>query len=117
MNKKTARLRRARKTRMKISDLKVVRLCVLRTNNHIYAQIIDPSGSEVLASASTLDKEIRNQVKFGSNSESAAVVGKYIAERARSVGIEEVAFDRSGFQYHGRIKALAEAARNNGLKF
>ena len=76
MNKKTARLRRARKTRMKISDLKVVRLCVLRTNNHIYAQIIDPSGSEVLASASTLDKEIRNQVKSGSNSESAAVVGK-----------------------------------------
>ena len=117
MNKKNARLRRASKTRAKISDLKMIRLCVFRTNNHIYAQIIDANGANVLASASTVDKEIRSHVKFGGNVESASVVGKYIAERAKLVGIEEVAFDRSGFQYHGRIKALAESARNNGLKF
>jgi ribosomal protein L18 len=117
MNKKNARLRRASKTRAKISDLKMMRLCVFRTNNHIYAQIIDANGANVLTSASTVDKEIRSQIKFGGNVESASVVGKYIAERAKLVGIEEVAFDRSGFQYHGRIKALAESARNNGLKF
>ena len=117
MNKKNARLRRASKTRAKISDLKMMRLCVFRTNNHIYAQIIDANGANVLASASTVDKEIRSQIKSGGNVESASVVGKYIAERAKLVGVEEVAFDRSGFQYHGRIKALAESARNNGLKF
>lgn len=117
MNKKIARLRRARKTRAKISDLKMMRLCVFRTNNHIYAQVINSSGTYVLASASTVDKEIRHQIKSGSSIESAAVVGKCIAERAKLVGVEEVAFDRSGFQYHGRVKALAESARNNGLKF
>jgi ribosomal protein L18 len=117
MNKKAARLRRSRKARAKISDLKMIRLCVFRTNNHIYAQIIDSNGANVLASASTVDKEIRNHIKSGGNVESASIVGKYIAERAKSAGIEQVAFDRSGFQYHGRIKALAESARDNGLRF
>ena len=117
MNKKIARLRRARKTRARIADLKMVRLCVFRTNSHIYAQIISAEGDKVLASASTVEAEVRGSLKSGDNTEAAAVVGKRIAERAKTIGVEKVAFDRSGFQYHGRVKALAEAARENGLSF
>ena len=117
MNKKIARLRRARKTRARIADLKMVRLCVFRTNIHIYAQIISAEGDKVLASASTVEAEVRGSLKSGGNTEAAAVVGKRIAERAKTIGVEKVAFDRSGFQYHGRVKALAEAARENGLSF
>ena len=117
MNKKIARLRRARKTRARIADVKMVRLCVFRTNSHIYAQIISAEGDKVLASASTVEAEVRGSLKSGGNTEAAAVVGKRIAERAKTIGVERVAFDRSGFQYHGRVKALAEAARENGLSF
>ncbi|WP_274571847.1 50S ribosomal protein L18 [Neisseria leonii] len=117
MDKHATRLRRARKTRARIADLKVVRLCVFRTNSHIYAQVISAEGDKVLASASTLEAEVRGSLKSGGNIEAAAVVGKRIAEKAKAAGIEKVAFDRSGFQYHGRIKALAEAARENGLSF
>jgi len=116
-NRKEARLRRARKTRAKIAELKAVRLCINRTNCHIYAQIISPCGSKVLASASTLDKDVRANVANGGNKAAAATVGKLIGERARAAGIEQVAFDRSGLQYHGRVQALAEAAREAGLKF
>ncbi|MBS4099253.1 MAG: 50S ribosomal protein L18 [Sulfuricella sp.] len=117
MDKKSARLRRARKTRAKIAELKVVRLCINRTNSHIYAQIIDASGGKVLASASTVEVEVHKELANGGNVAAAAIIGKRIAEKAKSVGIETVAFDRSGFQYHGRVKALADAARENGLKF
>ena len=116
-NKKEARLRRARKTRAKIAELKAVRLCVNRTNFHIYAQIISPCGGKVLASASTLDKSVRGDVANGGDKAAAAAIGKLIAERAKAAGVEQVAFDRSGLQYHGRVKALAEAAREAGLKF
>lgn len=113
--KKQSRLRRAKKTRMKIRQLGVNRLCVNRTPNHIYAQITTADGSQVLVSASSLDKSL----KGGStgNVEAATKVGSLLAERAKSAGIGKVAFDRSGFKYHGRIKALAEAARENGLEF
>ena len=117
MDKHATRLRRARKTRARIADLKVVRLCVFRTNSHIYAQVISAEGDKVLASASTLEAEVRNSLKTGGNVDAAIVVGKRIAEKAKAAGIEKVAFDRSGFQYHGRVKALAEAARENGLSF
>ena len=117
MDKLATRLRRARKTRARIADLKVVRLCVFRTNSHIYAQVISAEGDKVLASASTLEAEVRSSLKTGSNVEAATLVGKRIAEKAKAAGIEKVAFDRSGFQYHGRVKALAEAARENGLSF
>ena len=113
--KKTARLRRARRARAKISELRVHRLCVYRSPRHIYAQIIAPTGSEVLVSASTVEKDS----KTGStgNIEAAGKIGKLIAERAKAAGIEKVAFDRSGYAYHGRDKALAEAAREGGLDF
>lgn len=114
-DKKVSRLRRSRKARLKISELEVSRLCVSRTPRHIYAQIIAPSGGEVLASASTLDKELRKD-KTG-NVDAAGKVGALIAERAKKAGIEKVAFDRSGYKYHGRVKALAEAAREGGLEF
>ncbi|MCP2040029.1 large subunit ribosomal protein L18 [Neisseria sp. HSC-16F19] len=117
MNKNATRLRRARKTRAKIADLNKVRLCVYRSNNHIYAQVISAEGDKVLASASTVEAEVRANVKNGSNTEAAALVGKRIAEKAKAAGVEQVAFDRSGFQYHGRVKALADAARENGLSF
>ena len=116
-NKKLARLRRSRQTRAKIAELKAVRLCVNRTNLHIYAQIISSTGGEVLASASTLDKDVRKDIPNGGNKAAATSVGKLIAERAKAAGIEQVAFDRSGLQYHGRVQALAEAAREAGLKF
>jgi len=117
MDKKEARLRRARKTRAKIAELNAVRLCVHRTNCHIYAQIYSGCGTKVLAAASTVEAEIRKQIPNGGNVEAAKAVGKLIAERAVAQGLIEVAFDRSGFRFHGRVKALAEAARESGLKF
>jgi large subunit ribosomal protein L18 len=92
-------------------------LCINRTPRHIYAQIIGADGGTVLASASTLDKDLRDGIKYGGNIEAAAAVGKAVAERARAAGVEQVAFDRGGFKFHGRVKALADAARENGLKF
>ena len=115
--KNQARLRRARKTRAKIAELKVLRLSVHRTNSHIYAQVFSSCGSKVLAAASSLEPEVRKELANGGNTAAAAVIGKLIAERAKTAGIEQVAFDRGGFQYHGRVKALAEAAREAGLKF
>jgi large subunit ribosomal protein L18 len=117
MNKKQARLRRARKTRSQIKRLRVNRLCIYRTPRHLYAQIISPDSSSVITSASTIDKEIRSQVKNTGNVEAAMIVGRILAERARAAGITNVAFDRSGFKYHGRVKALADAARENGIEF
>jgi len=113
--KKDSRLRRARRARAKISELRVNRLCVYRSPRHIYAQIISPTGNEILASASTVEKDVRS----GStgNIEAAGKIGKLIAERAKAAGIDKVAFDRSGYAYHGRVKALAEAAREGGLEF
>ncbi|MGV0954129.1 MAG: 50S ribosomal protein L18 [Fluviibacter sp.] len=116
-DKKQSRLRRARQARARIADLKAVRLSVFRTNQHIYAQVISACGGKVLAAASTVETEIRKDVPNGGNVAAAQTVGKLVAERARKAGIEVVAFDRSGFKYHGRVKALAEAARENGLKF
>ncbi|AZN37023.1 50S ribosomal protein L18 [Iodobacter ciconiae] len=117
MDKNQARLRRARKTRAKISELKMLRLSVHRTNSHIYAQIIDETGSKVLVSASTLEADVRGQLKNGGSVDAAVVIGKRIAEKAKAAGVETVAFDRSGFKYHGRVKALADAAREGGLVF
>ena len=117
MDKKQARLRRARQTRAKIAQIKTVRLAVHRSNGHIYAQVFSGCGSKVLATASTAEAEVRKEVPSGGNVKAAQVVGKLIAERARQAGIEVVAFDRSGFKYHGRVKALADAAREGGLKF
>ena len=120
MDKKQSRLRRGRQTRAKIAELKVNRLAVHRTNLHIYAQVIGPDAT-VLASASTLEAEVRQQLAGesgkGGNAAAAALVGKLVAEKALKAGITEVAFDRSGFRYHGRVKAVAEAAREAGLKF
>ncbi len=115
MDKTEARLRRAQQTRRKIAALKVSRLSVHRTNSHIYAQVFD--GARVVASASTNEAEVRKELANGGNAKAAAVVGRRIAEKAKAAGVSEVAFDRSGFQYHGRVKALAEAAREAGLKF
>lgn len=117
MNNVNNRLRRARKTRAKIAELKVTRLSVHRTNTHIYAQIIAESGDKVIVSASTVEADVRNKVKNGGNVEAAALIGKRIAEKAVKAGVTTVAFDRSGYKYHGRIKALADAARENGLSF
>ena len=117
MSKKTERLRRATKARARIKQLGVNRLCVNKTPRHVYAQVIAPNGSEVLASASTVDKEVRSQIKNTGNIEAASVVGKLLAERAKKAGVSKVAFDRSGFKYHGRIKALADAAREQGMEF
>ncbi len=116
-DKEKSRLRRARQTRAKIAQLKVVRLTVRRSNSHIYAQVIDASGSKVLASASSNEADLRKDLKNGGNVKAAAEVGKRIAAKARQAGVETVAFDRSGYKYHGRVKALAEAAREAGLKF
>jgi large subunit ribosomal protein L18 len=117
MSNTDTRQRRARKTRAKIAELKATRLCVHRTNTHIYAQIIAETGDKVLASASTVEKEVRKDLKNGGNIAAAAIIGKRIAEKAKAAGITTVAFDRSGFRYHGRVKALADAARENGLTF
>ena len=117
MNKKDARVRRARKTRARIAEQRANRLVVSRSNCHIYAQIVAPSGDKILTSASTLEGDVRKDLKNGGNKAAAAVVGKRIAEKAKKLGIDAVAFDRSGFKYHGRVKALADAAREGGLKF
>ena len=114
-DKKLSRQRRARRTRMKIREQGVTRLCINRTPRHIYAQVIAEGGAKVLASASTLDKDLKS--KGTGNVTAAAAVGKLVAERAVAAGIKQVAFDRSGFKYHGRVKALAEAAREAGLEF
>ena len=116
IEKKQARLRRARQTRHKLAELGAVRLLVHRSNGHMYAQVID-SGAKVVAYASTLEADVRKHVGNGGNVKAAAMVGKRIAEKAKEKGVEQVSFDRSGFKYHGRVKALAEAAREAGLKF
>lgn len=117
MNKNTARLRRAKSTRSHIRNLGVARLTVLRTGQHLYAQVFTADGSKVLATASTVQADVKEGLKNGKNAEAAVKVGKMIAERAKAAGIEKVAFDRSGYRYHGRIKALADAAREGGLQF
>jgi large subunit ribosomal protein L18 len=121
IDKKASRLRRSRQTRLKIRELRVGRLSVFRSNTHIYANIISPEGDKVLVSASTLEAEVRSELAgkagAGGNVTAASLVGKRVAERALKAGIESVAFDRSGYRYHGRIRALAEAAREAGLKF
>jgi large subunit ribosomal protein L18 len=117
MKKKISRLRRGKRGRMKIKELDAVRLCVHRTPRHIYAQVISADGAKVLTSASTLDKRIQEKLKSTGNKEAAKLVGKVLAERALSVGVKEVAFDRSGLIYHGRVKELAEGAREGGLLF
>ena len=117
MNKKEARVRRARKTRIRIAEQRATRLVVGRSNSHIYAQIVGPTGDKVLVSASTLEADVRKDLKNGGNKAAATVIGQRIAERAKAAGIESVAFDRAGFRFHGRVKALADAAREGGLKF
>jgi len=116
MEKKVSRLKRARRGRAKIHELKVMRLSIHRTPRHIYAQVVDPE-SHVVAAASTVQKQVAEGLKFTGNVEAAKAVGKAIAERAKEKGVTRVAFDRSGFKYHGRVKALADAARENGLEF
>ncbi len=118
MDKKTARIRRATKTRARIRRLRADRLCIHRTPRHTYAQIISADGGRVVAAASTLEKALRGELEGRTaNIEAARVVGRTVAERAREKGIDTVAFDRSGFKYHGRVRALAEAAREAGLNF
>ena len=115
--KKTSRIRRASRARAKIRELGITRLSVNRTPRHIYAQLISGDGASIIAAASTLESSVRDEVKNSGNAEAAAVVGRVIAEKAKAAGVSKVAFDRSGFKYHGRVKALAEAARENGLDF
>lgn len=117
LDKKQNRMRRARKARAKIRSLEVNRLSVHRTPRHIYAQVIAPDSGTVIASASTLESDVRKGMKGGGNVEAAVIVGARIAEKAKAAGVDTVAFDRSGFRYHGRVKALADAAREAGLKF
>jgi large subunit ribosomal protein L18 len=117
LTKQDTRLRRARRGREKIKELAALRLSVHRTPQHIYAQIFAAEGDKVLVAASTLQKDVRGELKTTGNIEAAKAVGRAIAERAKAKGIAKVAFDRSGFMYHGRIKALAEAAREAGLEF
>ena len=117
MDKKQSRLRRARRARAHIKTTGATRLCVYKTPRHMYAQIISPQGDTVVASASTLESDVRKDLKSTGGVAAATVVGKMVAERAKAAGITQVAFDRSGFKYHGRVKALADAARENGLEF
>lgn len=117
MKKKIARIKRATKTRKKIRTLNIAKLLIHRTSKHIYAQIISSDCSHVLASASTLEKKIMSTLKNSGNKKAAEIIGKKIAERALNKNITKIAFDRSGFKYHGRIKVLAEAARKFGLNF
>ena len=117
MDKKAERQRRARKTRARIRQIGDFRLCIHRTPRHIYAQVIAPNGSQVVAAASTVEKDLRSSLAYTGNSDAAAAVGKAIAEKAKAAGVTKVAFDRSGFKYHGRVKALADAAREAGLQF
>jgi large subunit ribosomal protein L18 len=117
MDKKQTRIRRSRRTRAKLRELGAVRLSVHRTPRHIYAQVISADGSETIATASTLQADLRKELKGTGNVAAAKVVGKAIAEKAKAAGITRVGFDRSGFRYHGRVKAVAEAAREHGLEF
>ena len=117
VNKEQSRIRRSRKTRAKIAELGRTRLTVFRSNLNIYAQVIDAATNKLVATASTVEAEMRKKLKKTGDVSAAAEIGKRIAEKAKKAGVEEVAFDRSGYRYHGRIKALAEAARENGLKF
>ena len=117
MDKKQSRMKRALKLRSKIKKVGATRLSIHKTSHHIYAQVISEDGSTTLASASTVQPDIKLALKYTGNIQAAAVVGKYIAEKALAAGVTEVAFDRSGFKYHGRVKALADAAREAGLKF
>ncbi|MCP4429341.1 MAG: 50S ribosomal protein L18 [Gammaproteobacteria bacterium] len=117
MDKKSSRIRRSRRTRAKIAELGVNRLCVHRTPRHTYAQVFSSESGNVVATASTLGADVKAQIKYSGNVDAAAAVGKAIAEKAKAAGIETVAFDRSGYKYHGRIKALADSAREHGLKF
>ncbi len=117
MNKKAARMRRATKTRKLIKEKKQTRLCIYRSPRHIYAQVISADGEHVIAAASTVEKELKAGGGSTGNVEAAKAVGKLIAERAKEKGVSRLAFDRSGFKYHGRIKALADTARENGLEF
>lgn len=117
MNKREQRQRRSKRGRIKSRELNAIRLCIHRTPRHIYAQIISADGEKVIASASTLDKQLRGKMKTTGNITAAQVVGKLVAERAKDAGISTVAFDRAGFKYHGRVKALADAAREGGLQF
>ena len=117
MDKKSSRIRRSRRTRAKIAELGVDRLSVYRTPRHTYAQVISGETGKVVAAASTLAADVKKAIKYSGNVDAAAVVGKVIAEKAKAAGVESVAFDRSGFKYHGRVKALADSARENGLKF
>lgn len=116
MDKKASRIRRSRRTRAKLKELGMNRLCVHRTPRHIYAQVISPDGGRVIVSASTIEPDVRKEVANGGNRTAATLVGRLVAERAKAAGIEQVGFDRSGFRYHGRIQALAESAREHGLK-
>jgi large subunit ribosomal protein L18 len=116
MNKKERRQKRARRSRARIAQQDIHRLCVHRTPRHIYAQVIDPATTKVVVTASTVQKDLRSAVKYTGNKDAAAAVGRAIAERAKAKGVERVALDRSGFKYHGRVKALADAAREAGLK-
>lgn len=117
MDKKSSRIRRSRKTRAKIRELGVNRLTIFRTPRHTYAQVISGQSGQVVVSASTLEKDIKGDIKYTGNVDAAVAVGKSIAEKAKKAGVESVAFDRSGYKYHGRVKALADAAREHGLKF
>ena len=117
LDKKQNRLRRARRGRSKIRELEANRLSIHRTPRHIYAQVIAADGGQILAAASSLEADVRKGIKNGGNVEAATIVGARIAEKAKAAGVDTVAFDRSGFRYHGRVKALAEAAREAGLKF
>jgi len=116
-DKNVSRIRRAKQTRHKIREVGAVRLTVHRSNAHIYAQLTSAAGDKVLATASTLEKDIRSQIKNGGNRKAAELIGSRIAAKAKEKGIEQVAFDRAGYRYHGRVKALADAARAGGLKF
>ncbi|QTS83807.1 50S ribosomal protein L18 [Coxiella endosymbiont of Amblyomma nuttalli] len=117
MDKRRKRLRRARRTREKIKKLGIVRLCVYRSLNHIYTQLIVDTDANVLTTASTVEEKIKSQLQYGGNIQAATMVGRLIAERAKKVGVTKVAFDRSGYKYHGRVRALAEAARKGGLEY
>ena len=117
MNKRSARIRRGKRSRMKMRELGVTRLSVFRSSKHIYAQVISGEENKIIVSASTVEKSMRDELSYTGNADAAAAIGKLVAERAKEKGIESVAFDRSGFKYHGRVKALAEAAREAGLQF
>ncbi|VFP87667.1 50S ribosomal protein L18 [Candidatus Erwinia haradaeae] len=117
MDKKSARLRRATRTRYQLKKLSITRLMVHRTSRHIYAQVISSNGSEILVSASTVEKSVGKKLKYTGNKDAAVTIGALVAERAIKKGVTRVAFDRSGFQYHGRVQALADAAREAGLQF